>query len=205
MERFWSRVDTSGGEDACWEWMGRLHKGGYGRFAVDKRHKGGYAHRQAYELSVGPIPEGLFVCHHCDNRKCVNPKHLYAGTHEDNVRDMLERGRQAQPERALGEFQRQEMRRLYDHGGMMLKELSLLFGVCLLTVSRAIGPVRVKGTPKPWTGREHLGEAQRLEMALAKQHSTLTNEEIANLYGVSRRTVNSISTSKSFSRKVPGG
>lgn len=204
MERFWSRVDTSGGEDACWPWIGRLHKGGYGRFAVDKRHKGGYAHRQAYELSVGPIPEGLFVCHHCDNRKCVNPKHLYAGTHEDNMRDMVERGRTA---KALGQMQEEEVRLLFAHSGMTFSEIGRLFGVSYQVIQRVVGPVHREKVKKwrPWTGNEHSGEAQRLEMALAKQHSSLTNEEIANLYGVSRRTVNSLSTSKPLSRKVPGG
>jgi len=90
-ERFQAKVDRSGGPDSCWLWTGARILSGYGVLMVDGRRR--YAHRFAYELAHGPIPAGLFVCHRCDNPKCVNHAHLYAGSHADNMRDKVSRGR----------------------------------------------------------------------------------------------------------------
>lgn len=98
-ERFVDKIDRPGG-DGCWVWTaGR--RGGYGDF-----YTGGKtvrAHRLAYKLWVAPVVgPRAFVCHRCDNPWCVNPEHLFVGTHRDNMRDMVEKGRQAKglPERA---------------------------------------------------------------------------------------------------------
>jgi len=92
MDRFWSRVEKT---DSCWLWTGRVKsaKKPYGGFDIEGRKV--RAHRFSYELHFGPIPDGLCVCHTCDNPRCVNPDHLWLGTHQDNLADMVAKGRQA--------------------------------------------------------------------------------------------------------------
>ena len=79
-----------GDGDECWGWKGCL-QAGYGFLAHNKKQMN--AHRVAYELFIGPIPEGLCVCHKCDNPVCSNPDHLFLGTKGDNLRDMTRKGR----------------------------------------------------------------------------------------------------------------
>lgn len=95
--RFWAMVDTSAGPDECWPWIGYLAPNGYGRFTVATDQRARKAHRVAYELAVGPIPDGLLVRHSCDNPPCCNPTHLSVGTQVDNMRDARDRGRVADP------------------------------------------------------------------------------------------------------------
>ncbi len=82
-------------QTGCWEWIGARKKDGYGRASVKGRHV--YAHRRSWELMRGPIPAGLMICHHCDNPPCVNPSHLFLGTHLDNMRDAAVKGRLVYP------------------------------------------------------------------------------------------------------------
>ena len=90
-ERFWSKVDRSGGTDACWPWLGFRNVPGYGRFCVAGRRRG--AHHYALHFTRGPVPEGLDVLHRCDNPGCCNPAHLYAGTDRENVAEREVKGR----------------------------------------------------------------------------------------------------------------
>lgn len=87
LKRFWSKVKKTNG---CWLWIGALDKMGYG-------FQGGFynlkAHRISYELAKGILKNGEFVLHKCDNPKCVNPNHLFAGTHKDNMNDMMIKGK----------------------------------------------------------------------------------------------------------------
>lgn len=94
LERFWAQVDRSG---SCWLWRG-LASGDYGRISLDGRMWS--AHRFVYHLTYGPIPDGLWVLHHCDVRSCCRPEHLYLGTHAENTRDAVERGRMATGDRS---------------------------------------------------------------------------------------------------------
>lgn len=88
MERFWSKVTKT---SSCWVWTGCTGDSGYGHIKVDGRVIA--AHRIAYEISNGPIPEGLCVCHSCDVRRCVNADHMYLGTHTENIADRVAKGR----------------------------------------------------------------------------------------------------------------
>ena len=90
-EALWSRVDKSGGQDNCWLWTAGTTTGGYGE--ITYKQKGHYAHRTAYELVIGPIPDGMLVCHKCDNRLCCNPEHFFLGSISDNISDMHAKGR----------------------------------------------------------------------------------------------------------------
>jgi len=122
-ERFWSKVRKG---DGCWEWQASL-KGGYGQFG-----HGGLAHRVSWEMTRGPIPNGLYVCHRCDNRRCVNPDHLFLGTQRDNMSDAARKGRTAKGERQghakLTAAAVAEIRSLH-LAGVRQKEIAALFGL----------------------------------------------------------------------------
>lgn len=95
---FWAKVDKSQGEDACWPWTGNCCWHGYG-VAVVGRPKTTKAHREAYRLTQGEIPQGKLVMHSCDNRPCCNPAHLSLGTIADNTADKVAKGRQTRGSR----------------------------------------------------------------------------------------------------------
>lgn len=78
-------------DKGCWEWTGSIDQNGYGVMNIAKKHK--RAHRISYECFYGKIPENSFICHHCDNRKCINPEHIYCGDSETNSKDMDDRKR----------------------------------------------------------------------------------------------------------------
>ena len=93
-DRFWRHVEPEP-NSCCWLWRGGLIGNGYGRFRRGPAHIRGraLAHRVAWELTRGPIPAGLAVCHRCDTPRCCNPYHLFLGTVADNNRDMCQKGR----------------------------------------------------------------------------------------------------------------
>lgn len=130
--RFWGFVSKS---DACWNWIGKLSDRGYAVLSI--KRMGMRASRISWTINNGPIPEGLCVCHSCDNRSCVNPSHLFLGTHQENMADMMRKKRQISGERVhsgkLTEAQAIEILRLH-RAGRSAKQLSKQFGIAPVNV-----------------------------------------------------------------------
>ena len=164
MERFWKYVDKRG-PDECWLWTGCFSHQGYGRFWLGNlymrltgktvQESNTAAHRAAFMMFKGEIPDGLLVCHKCDVPACVNPRHLWAGTSKQNTADMYQKGRAAvgerngsrlYPERILrgethprskfSDAQIQEIRRIRATTKLSLREIGEMFGVGLTVIHK---------------------------------------------------------------------
>lgn len=184
-ELFWRKVDRRG-PDECWPWTGILDSDGYGR-ASDARiyRKGGKtwprgAHVLAWEYANGrPVPRGLVICHSCDFRRCCNPRHLWAGTHRENMADRDRKGRQARGGR--------HWTRLYPE--------RVPFRV------RKWGkrsPARAHGWGRGEThGRARLAEAQVRDI-LSRLAAGERQRDLAREYGVDQTTLSDIERGKSW-------
>jgi hypothetical protein len=155
IERFLSRITKTA---TCWLWNARCFPNGYGQFRIDKRQLG--AHRVSWAIHHGEFPDAsLCVCHRCDNPACVNPSHLWLGTHQENAADKKAKGRANNPHgqrhgsylhpesTAKGERNGQALlsaqqvaaiRETYSRGGVRQKDLALQFGIGQTTVSAII-------------------------------------------------------------------
>lgn len=140
-DRFWRGVEKAGPSD-CWLYVRGQNRGPYGRFQSGGKgspHVG--AHRYSYEMHHGPIPEGMFVLHSCDNPRCVNPAHLSVGTPKDNTADMIRKGR-ARPVAPKGvnspnaRLNDEAVRIIRANPEISDRELARRFGVATRTVHR---------------------------------------------------------------------
>lgn len=139
---FWKQVDIRS-ENECWVWKGYVPKSQkYGRARF--RTKQWIAHRLSYFLANGEIPNGMSVCHSCDNPVCCNPKHLWLGTNLENSRDRALKGRnrnqfgEKNNMAKLNKTQVAQIRNFFKTGQYMQKELAKMFGVGNMQISRII-------------------------------------------------------------------
>ena len=151
-ERFWDHVNMEGPVikpdlGKCWRWTGKASPQGYGRLRVgDHRSRLVMAHRASWEIHIGPVPDGLLVCHHCDNPPCTNPSHLFLGTDADNCADMWAKGRANHNNPARGEHAGGS--KLTEQDVLTIRDLSKLgepqskigarYGVAQSTVSKIV-------------------------------------------------------------------
>lgn len=142
--RYWSNVVTSPDPADCWDWKGSVNGKGYGRLSVAGRTV--LIHRLSYEIHDGPLTEGLLICHQCDNRRCSNPAHLFEGTHEENMSDMVSKKRSGK-RGGKGEMngnarltveQVHEIRHKYATQRTTLKKLGAEYGVHFDTISKLL-------------------------------------------------------------------
>jgi hypothetical protein len=131
--RFWNGILKT---DGCWQWLGPYLNSGYGYIWHSGKTKP--IHRASWEIHYGEIPDGLDICHKCDNRKCANPEHLFIGTRSDNLRDSVRKGRY-RPNPVKGKLTLEDVqfiRQHYVYGNT--KELMRKFNVCKCTIRRVV-------------------------------------------------------------------
>lgn len=147
IRRFWTKVEKrSDGE--CWNWTGTGHPSGYGRIKIGRTNI--LAHRLSFLLNFSVDPGEMCVCHHCDNRLCINPNHLFLGTRTDNNIDMMAKGRgdwslsckgSQHGQSRFTEEQIIEIRRLWSRGGLTQKNIALRFQTRQSVISRIVNGV----------------------------------------------------------------
>ena len=146
-QRFWEKVNQAGPDD-CWPWTRARRSKGYGQFRIRTGESPQIASRVAWGLTYGDIPEGLVVCHKCDNPPCCNPRHLFLGTPEENTADMVAKGRHALASpaavaelvvrvRRLTDSQIAEVRQLRSRG-MSHRAIAARFDVHHSTITRLL-------------------------------------------------------------------
>lgn len=128
--KLFSTTNISAGPDGCWPWIAGKGIGGYGRIRVGSKTR--YAHRVSFEMHCGPIPNGMFVCHSCDNPSCINPKHLFLGTPAENMADRDAKGRQAHQRgeiNPLAKLTEADVLAIRSAKGRLQRELAAQYGV----------------------------------------------------------------------------
>jgi HNH endonuclease len=129
IKKFWNRLNKDGPiqpnmTTKCWEWTGTRNNTNYGLTSLDCKQMG--AHRAAWILMYGEIPEGINVCHTCDNPPCCNPEHLFLGTQSDNIKDMYDKGKR---KKILLSRKLEIIKFHLDNPSKKIKELAIIFNL----------------------------------------------------------------------------
>lgn len=205
-ERFWNKVQIIDDDDSCWPWMGSRNEGGYGICGADSPTGDRVASRVAWILTFGPVPDGLYVLHHCDYRPCCRPSHLWLGTYLDNARDREAKGQRVNFKAPVMPGEAHPLARLTDDDvrairrgraeGVPALVLAERYGVNRPTIYNIEAGRRwqhvLDDVPLPiGTGsrRDKLTEDAVCAIRAAYASGTATQEAIAKRFGISRASV----------------
>ena len=145
-DNFWNFFEVDSNE--CWNWTRSMTNKGYGHFSLNGKDM--TAHRMSWILTNGEIPNGLCVCHKCDNPRCINPNHLFLGTKLDNAKDAIDKGRfrfVSKKDKAFGEkhglttLKNRDVKEIvhkYRNGIAKTTKLSKEYGVCVQTICNIV-------------------------------------------------------------------
>ena len=205
LKRFWNKVEVKN-HDECWEWLGSCDAKGYGTFNAN--YHSIRAHRVSYMIKNGrhSIPEGMSICHRCDNRKCVNDKHLFLGTNYDNVQDRHKKGRSgsAKGENHGGSKLKNEdvvyIRNSFAKKEKSKKELAKMFNMSMSMIKGIIRGSYWKDSggkiTKVEINRLSVDEVKNIRYNLLK--TDIPRKDIAEKYGVSISTIANIENKKAW-------
>lgn len=210
-KNFWSHVDILD-KEKCWEWKLSKNIFGYGR--VRYKNTMTIASRIAYAITDNEIPDGLFVCHHCDNRSCCNPNHLFLGTIRDNVLDMEAKGRARHPfgeklnSSLLKDCDILKIREMYSKRNITAIKLAELFNVCDSTIINIVNGktwkysggviTKIGKGGKRTRGHTKLKEKDVIEIKKILKTTNLTQKEVGNLFNVSERIISDIKSDRTW-------
>ena len=189
--------------NGCHEWTACTAYNGYGFIQMPIRIKTG-AHRVSWILNYGAIPNNLYVCHKCDNRKCVNPLHLFLGTPKDNILDCVKKGRKADvagsknPMYKITEAQRKDILKLFISHNETLIQIADKYSICeasVRAIARKSNVYRSREGEKNGNSKLNKNDVIKIKKMLALGSLA---KDIAVLYEVTTTTITGISTGRNW-------